>query len=137
MSETSPVVFDSNVFDVSIFDATMLTPVIVKLAVPKEMHVAEFGMTVMIFAYIYQYETSPGTAVPFNLTVAPTIQVYDPFDYSPVDFQPMLHADDGVYRYQYTVPYNGWAGAYSARVHAINGTVETLSKKAVVFTVRD
>lgn len=131
----SLVTFDSNVFDVMIFDTVELTPVIAKIAVPSEMRRVPVGATVVIFVYIYQYETSPGTAIPLNLSTPPDIQVYDPYDFSPVDFQMMTHADDGVYRYQYVVSNAGWSGAYSARVRAVNGQIATISDKAVVFTV--
>lgn len=137
MAVLTSAAFDVNVFDTALFDASEVTPVIVKLAVPREMQVAELGMTIAIFAYIYNYETSPGTAIPMNLVMPPEIQVYDPYDFTELDFQPMTNVDDGVYRYQYSVPNNGWYGAYSARVRAVNGAMSTLSKKAVVFTIHD
>jgi hypothetical protein len=130
-------VFDVTVFDIPVFDAVEVAPVITKIAVPKEMVVAELGSTVAIFAHIYSYGSSSASAVPLNLTVLPEIQVYDPYDAADLDFQSMERVDDGVYRYQYVIPRSGWRGAYSARVRASNGLMETLSKKAVVFTIHE
>lgn len=131
----SIVVFDIGVFDAGVVDATEISPVVVRLAVPKEMWNAEFGMTVSIFAHIYGYSSSSRVATPLNVPVPPEIEVYDPYDSSGVGFVPMTHRDDGTYLYQYFIANNAWLGAYSARVRVSNGGVATISKKAVVFKI--
>ncbi len=131
----STAVFDSNVFDVGVFDALEITPALYKVVVEKMFRKVVPGQSLQMYIYIKNVETTPGRYVDYNPGEIPQVEIYMPNGSIKQAYIDMYNISTGVYGYQHTVGTNDTVGAYTARFKALNGNKVMLTPKIVMFEV--
>lgn len=128
-------VFDSVVFDSSIFDALFGVPALFKVTLEREYKKITPGQAVSFSIKITDDSSTPGHKTLFNTATMPQVQIYNPDHSIKVAFTNMINSGVGVYRYDYQTLINDAKGTYTAAFKAINGDKTMLTLPVALYEV--
>lgn len=131
------VVFDPIVFDVGVFDAVNVVPILLKVNIPQGCRKITPGGSFTLAVSIVQKETTPGKVYPLEPDSGVELALFDKALLEIEDFTAMFAQGDGVYRFQYQTDVNFIPGPYHIKLRAINGDKTMTTPYMKAFEVID